>query len=150
MRCFGVFAVALALAGCASVQAVKGSGGESLVFIKEVKWAGMPSGMGSLAGSAASGPLAGGANPITAGAVGTLAGGVIQAVKGKEIIVAVFDHDPRSANAPKLLVGHNKTLQRKPWPGAEKLQPMTWAIMSKDENGDDIVLPCPSECQPAL
>lgn len=140
--------VSLLATGCASIEPRTGENGEHLVFVKNIRGAGIPADAGALAGQAVAGPLAGGNNPVSAGLVGAVAGGVIQVIKGPQVIVSIYDHDTREEGAPKILVGHTLTLQRKPWPGVENLVPNSWAILALDEDGDKIVLPCPTTCAP--
>lgn len=147
MRFYALIAIVSTLAGCASsMQPRAGENGEKLVFVKSIKGVWLPDGGGALAGQAVSGPLAGGANPVAAGAVGGVVGLLVQAIRGPEVLVEVNDYGTGKRPSGASLVS-GKTLQRKPWPGIERLAPGTWAILSTDEDGE-IVIACPSECQP--
>lgn len=147
--CLALLAITTLVVGCASVQPRTGENGESLVFVKTITGAWIPSGPGNLAGQAVAGPIAGGYNPIAAGAAGASVGLLLHMIKGPEVIVTIYDHDTREPGAPAFVVGHARTLQRSPWPGIERLSVGTWAILAQDEHGDDIVLPCPTPCAPA-
>lgn len=136
------------ITGCASIQPRTGENGEKLVFVKSITGAWIPSGVGSLGGEAVSGPIAGGNNPVAAGAAFAGIGLVIQMIKGPEVVIEIYDHDIKDPDAPTIMVGHSKVIQRKPWPGIEGLTLRSWAILAQDENGDDIVLPCYTACAP--
>ena len=149
MRLFVGIVAALAVSGCASMMEPRsGENGERLVFVNKINGAWVAPGSGAIGGSAVSGPVAGGHNPMAAGAVTAGASLLVQLFRGPEVILEIFDHDTTEADAPRITIGRNRIIQRKPYPELSRLQLRSWAILALDENGDDIVLPCPSACRP--
>lgn len=142
----------VALGGCASMMNPPvAEDGSKLVYVKEVRVlgrAGPDAGVSGALGGQVGGAMSGTTGAVVGGGVEAAATAVINAARGVRILVNFMDFDPRVAGAPKFFAGRAATIERAPWPGSEQLRAGGWAVLTTDEEGDRIVVPCKSECKP--
>lgn len=141
--------VIFGLVGCSTLTPQVSEGGDKLVFVTQVHGS-------DATRSGASGAIGGQVGGYIGGASGSVMGGVLEAVASSllrslrepRVTVVYQDFDPRQPGAPKFYAGRSKTLEKPVWDGFSGLRPGTWAVLSTDDKGDAIVVPCQSECKP--
>lgn len=151
MFVLGMFAVVFGVSGCASFAPKAGANGEKLVFVKNIRFEG-----GGQPRFNNGGEIGGAIGAQQGGMGGAVAGGMLQglvamtvtAFQDRRAVVDFSDFDPAEFKGEfKWFPGGGGTIRRIPWAGVERLQIRTWAILSRDDQGD-IVIPCETPCAP--
>jgi hypothetical protein len=139
-----ILAAAL-LGGCAG-QPLQDAKGREVVWVHSVDWDAARaarsgtgaafSGIGGMFGLGLAGHL-------VANLAGRAVGHVVDGAPNQGKVAATYFYSDK----PKIGEIGGSISWREPWPGAERVLPKRWAILTKDEKGK-ILLPCDDPCEP--